>query len=505
MPKVFLNNEPTTRPLQPTQLVNPGNKDAYFQGMQHLSRGIASMGEAGMNWAMQVAKHENEAALAYEDAERLRLQGAFEEFKAANPNSPALWQKEYERLTQDYEKGRSQRAAGKVDGHRGWAPVVQEMDDERFGEWKTKSQTAVNVSVLQGQIRQNNARLMVAADEQLRAGNHEEFARIWDDIDMDPVTKAREKARKLSEGLFYEGQIELDSLSTIEEIQEYRQRLMEADYKTEKDENGVEQLVLDEDGNRVVEKYKYQEFEGGGLGYGGRQRLVSYANARIKSILKTQVSNAGAIRRGIDNNTIVVEDIQEQIDNGQVDKVLGEAFIAELKTKEQFNLQMEYNGEGAKTVAGMVDELIGVGLFRTITSLGGRLYKPEIAYEDFHLAVTLASTGDIPIKTKRDLLTKISEAYENSLIDDKDDAGRWWFWRPDRSLSEKELEARVGLHDWVQANVNDLRPRQVGMILIGGERRLREIYEENPDYPVQDAMKEIKSTIVPQSIVDPGQ
>jgi len=271
--------------------------------------------------AGDVQNQVNKGILASEETTRMETAAAIDKYMQDNPADPESWTKFREDTIESYKQERQTRME-----KNSWGRDVTSADSIANDEFWTRAEISFNAKTNQGMVRYSNARLKANADAHLRANNRKGFIKAINEMDLTEEQRLKMLSEGLEEGMYNIASNQMDALeeeTLANQITGY--------------EAFIDNITAKEDG-RFVE-YEESDENGdpiGGMSLGGRTRLQSIANARLRQAEKQVASNGRMLLRELTAGRATLFDVEEAVAAGEISQEVVDMLQPDLDAAEQY-------------------------------------------------------------------------------------------------------------------------------------------------------------------------
>ncbi len=466
--------------------------------------------------AGDVQNHVNKGILASEQTHRMETAAAIDQYIQSNPGNPESWSKFSEDTLAAYNQGRQDRMRTNK-----WGSSVSDADTIANEEFWTRTDIGVRMKMNQGMIRKSNAQIKAQADAELRAGNYQGFKDGIEQMNLTEEQRTKTLSEGLEQGLYNIASNQMDAIeeeTLADQISGYETFI---DNVTAKDEDGrfTEYEESDEEGTPL-----------GGMSLGGRTRLQSIANARLRQARKQVASNGRLLLRDITAGRKTQFDVDQALASGEITQDVVDLLQPDLEAAEQYakdKAAQDLLEEGvratsraatdekaalngtigadeiqAKVVAGEYTEEQGNTIIarmnartqfqrtdetsdyfkineKILAKYGGNLTSgnPQPDDKTYQTMLDNIKEADLTMENRMDLAEKFL-AMRSTDLKDLEEEGTGWFF--DRAFTPQEKNARREFIDTVAENIGVLGPVAAGELMLSTDLEIRQWFISNP-------------------------
>lgn len=504
---------------QQAVLANTGMYDRQAAAAARIGQSIAGIGEQLAGFAFQKQNQINKGIVSEVDTMQMGAQSDIETFARENPANPESWTKFAETRWKQFD---DDVARMRKDGN--WGEAVSFEVSESTKQYRARVGVQLRGSQQKALIAKSNAQIETNAQARLRAGDYDGYVAQIDQMDL--TTEQRESRVRdgLNQGLYHIASNNMDAIEALpmaERIAEYE---------------AIKEELSAKDGDT----YANYEFDRGGLSLGGRQKLISNANARIRATQRAMDTTSKALLRGLASGKNTLADVQEAMELGQIDEATAKAFAPQMEAAQSERKLAEAEKRKASTErlrkrllekkdAGLmeIDRQIATG---EITRVEGEQLKTQLAQASLREQVAAPEYSSIKERIDGGFGAKMfgrqpSDAEYQSILEDITEAdltqtsrydlmdrflnmkladigdleeegqsGRWG----DRDITPAERDLRKTLIARYKTLLPNMGVGLAGDLLFNQESEIRSFFDMNPKATPQQVESFLNNHLLPK-------
>lgn len=474
MPRLNNISNQSVQNTGPGPQMNPNAGDARFRAQAGVGAAMVQAGAVLQDFSNRKQQHINQGILANEESMRIDLEAQMQQFIDSNPDDVRSWALERQKLLNQYKKDRAKRMDGV-------GSDVREVDENKLLNWESRTGAVFQIEQNKALIRKSNAQIEGLAQQKLRQGDHDGFMEEMNKLDATKEQKDEKIRRGLEQGLYNMGEIQLQNLNTVEEIEDYKKWL------NEKDSSG---------------NYSNLEFEKGGISFGARTQLERYANSRINQIQRAQLVEEARLQRKLETGEAGMYDIEQAELANAVSPEYAEAAKRQVALVTEAETTGTVDAFGDQTQAAAIRDEMSVNWFWSTVYNARQPTRKET--EDILGRIVNA---ELSKETKNVLLQEWLSMKSADLNDNEEERSLGWksggaFGFFDRKISESEKIIRQGMIEEYRKRVNDLGILAVGRMAQLNEKKVQDYFDSNPEATVDEAKSFLKEEIINPMILE---